>query len=455
MSRLRALGVLIVAVALATACAKEKPAPASPTPPAAAASAADSAPVLATSTPLGRPSAAPTPTPPARLPVTQLSPGSLLSDAGSYLLDIETGRISRVSELTGGVWSPDGTSLAFRQCCNGGAGLIDIVDIASGTTVRVPTGDARDLAWSPDSIHLAYVAMDKNLAGLGVYIVDRDGYNPHVVIKDAGAGEPRWLDERRVAYSKGNQGYLPTFFVVDVSRPNVNKRLVEKDPPDANDPRIVFGFASTDGLWVVYYEGNYHSDQGQTLAWNSRTGEVRLLLASLALAEFAPGTHTVRIFLPDPDRTGLSRNQVFDLDTGSSAKPLLGVDSHWSGDGSRLVYETYPCQDDAATGPPGVFSALADGSDVRAVSANTSEVEYGYAVSPAQPLVAYTVRRRSRDAIVAAARARPRWRAPPGPGAVATTARRGRRLVPGRPLSALQPRPGAGRVRVNALSHNR
>jgi Tol biopolymer transport system component len=391
MSRFRVLCLLTLAVTLASGCSRDKPAThATPATAVAGEIGYSDGPVFASSTPLGRPAAAPTPTPPARVPVTQLPPGAQPGEAGSFLLDVPSGRVSKVSELTGGVWSPDGTSLAFRQCCNGGAGLIDILDVASGTTVRVPTGDARDLAWSPDSIHLAYVAMDKNLAGLGVYIVDRDGYNPHVVIKDAGAGEPRWLDERRVAYSKGNQGYLPTFFVVDVSRPNVNKRLVEKDPPDANDPRIVFGFASTDGLWVVYYEGNYHSDQGQTLAWNSRTGEVRLLLPSLALAEFAPGTHTARIFLPDPDRTGLSRNQVFDLDAGTSAKPLLGVDSHWSGDGKRLVYETYPCQDAATTGPPGVFSALADGKDVHDVSANTAEVEYGYAVSPAQPLVAYT-----------------------------------------------------------------
>jgi Tol biopolymer transport system component len=339
-----------------------------------------------------RPTAAPARSgasaPPSAPALTPLAQGTIPSATGSYVLEVASGRISKVSDLIDGVWSPDGSAIAFRECCTASAGYIDILDLDSGVTAHVLSGDARDLAWAPDSIHLAYVAMDRYLAAIGVYVVDRDGYNPHAVVKDAGAGEPRWMDDRTIAYSKGNQGDIPTFFVADISRPGSSKRLYTKDPPDAQDPRVVFGFASSDGVWVVYYEGTYHSDLGQTLAWNSLTGEVRILVPKLSLGEFAPGTHTVRLFLPDPDKTGLNLNQVFNLDTGVSSPPITAFESHWSADGKRLVYETGPC--DAAGPASGLLSAAVDGTDTRPLSLAPGELEYDYAVAPAGGLVAYS-----------------------------------------------------------------
>jgi Tol biopolymer transport system component len=316
-----------------------------------------------------------------------LPPETAPSSPGSYLLEVPSGRTARVSDLAGGVWSPDGTAIAFPSCCNGSPGFIDILDLQTGATAHIPTGDARDLAWAPDSIHLAYVAMDRYLAALGVYVVDRDGYNPHAVVKDAGAGEPRWVDDRTIAYSKGNQGDVPTFFTVDISRPGTAKRLSTKDPPDAGDPRIIFGFPSSDGVWVVYYEGTYHSDHGQTLAWNSRTGELQVLLQTLALGEFAPGSHTVRLFLPDPAKTGLSLNQIVDLDTGKTISIVAGVESHWTADGKWLVYETAPCAGDGA--PSGLNSVRIDNGD-RVSLVPAGEGAYGFAVSSAGSSVAIT-----------------------------------------------------------------
>jgi WD40 repeat protein len=326
---------------------------------------------------------------PAQASLAPLPPGATPSSPGSYLLDTRTGGISRVSDLRGGLWSPDGSAIAFYRCCDGSPGFIDILDLETGATARVASGDVRDLAWSPDSIHLAYVVMDKNFAGLGVYVVDRDGYNPHAAIRDAGAGEPRWQDDRHVAYSRGNPGDVPTFFVVDISRPGTSKRLMPVDPPDPQDPRIVFGFPSSDGVWVVYYEGTYHSDLGQTLAWNSRTGELRVLLPKLALGEFAPGTHAVRLFLPDPEKTGLSMNQIVDLDSGGTSRPVSGAEAHWA-TGGRLVYETPPCQAETPARSSGLFTLFPDGSDLRRLSTAPGETPYDYAVSPAGPVVAFS-----------------------------------------------------------------
>jgi hypothetical protein len=308
---------------------------------------------------------------------------------GSYLLDVRTGRISRVSDLAQGLWAPDSRAIAFHTCCNGSPGYIDILDLVTATSARVATGDARDLSWSSDSIHLAYVPMDRNLAATGVSVVDRDGYNPHSVIDDAGAGEPRWLDNRRLAYSRGISGKLPTFFVVDSARPGVSTRLNPIEPPDAQDPRIVFGFPSDDGLWVVYYEGTYHSDTGQTLAWNRLTGEVRVLLPVLALGEFAPRSHLVRLFLPDPDKSGQNLNQVFDLDSGSSFAPRLGLEGHWSADGRYLVYESGICRNIDGSASAGLFAALPDGAGARSLT-REGELEYAFAVSHVDSVVAYT-----------------------------------------------------------------
>lgn len=55
-------------------------------------------------------------------------------------------------------WSPDGTKLAFTQIAKGGAVVVAIVDVASGTIVATSPGETTEQqpSWSPDGAQLVF-----------------------------------------------------------------------------------------------------------------------------------------------------------------------------------------------------------------------------------------------------------------------------------------------------------
>ncbi|RMG74311.1 MAG: hypothetical protein D6711_09125 [Chloroflexi bacterium] len=77
-----------------------------------------------------------------------------------YLIDIETGEISRLDNGYYPKWSPDGTQLAYIA-----SNQMQIYTIETGETQTYPIEPWGQYAWSPDGTQIAYLAYDKSILG--------------------------------------------------------------------------------------------------------------------------------------------------------------------------------------------------------------------------------------------------------------------------------------------------
>jgi dipeptidyl aminopeptidase/acylaminoacyl peptidase len=309
---------------------------------------------------------------------------------GSYLLDTSDGALYYVTALLYGVWAPDGGVLAFARCCEGD-GFIDLLDVATGESRRVATGDVRDLAWSPDGSKLAFVAINDLHQGIGLRVVGRDGSGVRSVATHQGAGEPRWLDDDRIAYTVGVPNAPDaSFYLARVSDPGQQTPLRRGEPVGDLDPRVVFGFPSPDGAWVVLFEGPYRIDVGSSMAWERATRALTFVAPRLVLAQWAQGTHRALLtWFGAPGGAPLA--EVVDFDTGARTALAGGFESRWAADAATVVYLGYQCSRGEAQGETDVF-AVRPGSPAVNVSRTPGELEYEVVPAPSRNVVAYTAR---------------------------------------------------------------
>ena len=380
MSRLFALSLLILASIVVGGCSREKASPVETTPAATegggAATQATSGPGVGATAPAIRPA--------------KLEPASAElppAEPGSYVLDTASLTLYRASDLLNGVWSADGGAIAFSHCCDND-GFVDTLDVSRGTSRRIATGDVRDLAWSPDGSSLAFVPMSQYQAGMGVRVVNRDGSNVRAVVTHEGAGEPRWLDDERIAYTVGlANSDEPSFYLARLDQPGQSQLLRRKETPDDLDPRIVFGSSSNDGEWVLYFDGPYRRGEGNSLAWNRATRELRVVLPRLALSEWAANTHEALVMSID-HQTSLGKAEAVNFDTGARTQLPGGFESRWAADGRTVLYLGYQCPQGAVIGTTELF-ATRPGAAPRNVTAAPDELEYELAPSPVRNVVAY------------------------------------------------------------------
>jgi Tol biopolymer transport system component len=136
-----------------------------------------------TATPLSSPTGTPatmrtmTPTPagaqtPAGLtqPVA-LKEGASVTETGTYVVDVESGRVWKVAEFATAQWSPDGSTLMILASSIEVS--IDLVDVEEGSAVRILSDDVAAAAWSPDGSQIAFSAQADG--GKGLYVIDSDG----------------------------------------------------------------------------------------------------------------------------------------------------------------------------------------------------------------------------------------------------------------------------------------
>lgn len=90
-------------------------------------------------------------------------------------------------------WSPDGSQIA-ATVFSGALSQIHLIDVArpqSSRAVTSETGGALDPAWSPDGVHLAYVAREGR--STVIKLLEASGQNPpRVFIQTESARSPRW-----------------------------------------------------------------------------------------------------------------------------------------------------------------------------------------------------------------------------------------------------------------------
>jgi dipeptidyl aminopeptidase/acylaminoacyl peptidase len=100
-----------------------------------------------------------------------LEEGATVTETGTYVMDVESGRVWKVSEFATGQWSPDGSALMILGSSIGVS--IDLVDIEEGSAVRILSDDVAAAAWSPDGSRIAFSGHIDGTKGL--YVIDSDG----------------------------------------------------------------------------------------------------------------------------------------------------------------------------------------------------------------------------------------------------------------------------------------
>ncbi|HWO73002.1 MAG TPA: hypothetical protein VNN21_05535, partial [Dehalococcoidia bacterium] len=132
-----------------------------------------SGPAAAPATPTATIKAQQAPAPLPRPALVPADPNAPLRQAGEYVLDTRTGSLWTLGPYAQGAWSPDGSDLAFRLCCQG-RGFVQVLEVPSGRAAYVETGDVAALAWSPDSRRVAFSVTGPGDEA-GVYVLSRDG----------------------------------------------------------------------------------------------------------------------------------------------------------------------------------------------------------------------------------------------------------------------------------------
>jgi TolB protein len=109
-------------------------------------------------------------------------------------------------------WSPDGTRIAVCTA----AGSIEIIDLADGQRILVPTGPGSNepTVWSPDGTSIAFVS-DRD-GNAEVYIVDSDGSNERRLTTAPGDQAAfAWTPRGLLITSSAPEAIVSDWFLVD------------------------------------------------------------------------------------------------------------------------------------------------------------------------------------------------------------------------------------------------
>lgn len=271
-----------------------------------------------------------------------------------------TGLTEVVNDLAP-VFSPDGNHVAIGRCmpllggCGGGIPIWIMNADGSGGRLLTSSYDGT-ASWSPDGTQLTFL---DDQPEQGVYVINADGTNRHLLIKGSygGTGTPTWSpDGTRIAF----------FDDAVVGQPSALGLYLVDVAGDVNDASRKHLLLANDAVGTG--AGDCNQLQGYAFDW-SPDGS-KLLYHCVA-----------------PDGFGGANQDIAAVDAASGqvarvvATPGASLDGHglewfprWSPDGTKIVYER----------ESQIWTANADGSDQTALHT-------GYRPSW-QPCVGATVR---------------------------------------------------------------
>jgi Tol biopolymer transport system component len=377
----------------------------------------------ATATPQATAIASPVPT---QTPVEGVQPvlleeGAHITEAGTYLAEVATGRIWWLGDR-GGVWSPDGKTLASWGCCIG-QGELEVIDVPAGTAVHLVDGDMADAAWSADGSQIYFSPAEGSLPA-GLYAINRDGSGLKRLWDRRSGGIERSPSGDRIAFESGGQVYLlelPSGEIAEVAadaarfvtwspdgrwlafnndsglylyEPATGERQQLDEVSGAEQGGRRFAAWSPDGRQLAFV-----SDDGLYLNVPD-TGERRQLVAGQASGPILWSPDSSRIafrfgprvamtygaYAHDP-QVGQQLVHVVEVDGSTEPKPLPPARSpSWCPDGTSIAYLSEGC----ITGEWNVYTVRPDGSSAKRLSDTPDSAKEGPAWSPTGSSIAYS-----------------------------------------------------------------
>jgi Tol biopolymer transport system component len=282
-------------------------------------------------------------------------------DPRVYLVNVTTGKRTKLSELPRGAWlfdlSPDGSELAFVADTTG-SNQVWVVNM-DGSGLRQVTDDpyeGSDPAWSPDGRQIAYVGFGER-TNRGLFVIDLGtGKTKRLTNGPSDPWNPEWSpDGQLLVYYEsvktdlsGGSGNLPPDPTsLRVNSVEVATRRVRSLA--GGKPRT----HAWDGIWsapdrILFFERKYRDEEISVDLWLMHgDGSRKELILPLAADEaYAPARS------PDGGRiayTQLGRDgwriHIFDLSTGEDRSVARGQFATWVDDDTLLVQEALPALD--------------------------------------------------------------------------------------------------------------
>jgi Tol biopolymer transport system component/DNA-binding CsgD family transcriptional regulator len=338
--------------------------------------AAPSSPSLAPS-----PSPAPAPSPvvvnqPVQQALQPLEPGSTITEQGSYLLEVQTGRLWRAA-FTGQL-SPDGSRLALTQCC-APPGSLDVVDTETGLGTRIVESGVMSAHWTPEGTQLAFRFTSTDFATDATYIINADGTGLRR-LPDGTDPNGEWSrSSRYIAYKTWPtipEGQRQQLHIVNVETGTVTNPL----PLEGRDDPLNFAWSPIDDrLAYAKKDGLFYldPDTGESITISGGPISARIQWSPGGSKILAPAGEYV------PSVIGIDfRVQMMHIfDVAGQHPPIElppGVGHSWSPDASLIAYQDFGC----ITREWDIYTIAPDGTGVTRLTASPDDSKEGPHWSP-------------------------------------------------------------------------
>jgi Tol biopolymer transport system component/DNA-binding CsgD family transcriptional regulator len=337
----------------------------------------------ASASPSPAPTSSPTPTAepvivnqPVQQPIQPLEPGTTITEQGSYLLEVQTGRMWRAA-FTGQL-SPDGSRLALTQCC-APPGSLDVVDIKTGLGTRIVESGVMSAHWTPEGTQLAFRFTAIDFVTDATYIINADGTGLRR-LPDGTDPNGEWSRSGAyIAYKTWPtipEGQRQQLHIVNIETGTVTNPL----PLEARDDPLYFAWSPVDDrLAYAKKDGLFYLDPatGESTTISGGPFSAGIQWSPDASKILAPAGEYVSSVVGIDFR--VQNMHIFDL-TGQHPPIELppGIGHSWSPDGSLIAYQDFGC----ITQGWDIYTIAPDGTDITRLTASPEENKEGPHWSP-------------------------------------------------------------------------